>query len=159
MDTETLEMLVDNANERRHSIMAGRGGAYADDDILSNFKRTSEIAKILGIDITTPVGCALYLEIQKLDRTCNMIFRLGIPYNKYQETQRDNLDDRRNYIDLLEGLLVDSIAEKVKPMHNGFTDGAIFESDDGGIFRWDNRTANLEQIFPGGIYEDIKENN
>ena len=113
MDLATLVNLVEEANIRREDILLGRGRSYAGhDEMLGNFKRVAQICAILGVDVATPHGACIYMEVQKLDRTCNMLFRQGVMYREAEEIHQDNLDDRRNYIDLLEGLLVDPITRE-----------------------------------------------
>lgn len=82
---------------------------YATDDVLSNFKRGSKLVKILGIDMTTPEGVAMYLTVLKIDRICNLVFAEKAPMN---ESLEDSFRDLRNYAFLMQAILVEKSNEE-----------------------------------------------
>jgi len=103
-DSNWLDFIIDNANERRLGIIHQRSEEYASEtDVLSNFKRVAEICSILGVNTREPFGCILYMKVHKLDRLCNMLYDRVNP--TITPTIQDTLDDDRNYTDLLEALL------------------------------------------------------
>jgi hypothetical protein len=93
--------------DRRWEIREKKAHDYATDvDVLSNFKRTSEICNLFGIDIKTPYGIAMLYAILKIDRLSNLVFRNKVaPTN---ESLLDTIDDLKNYIDLMEECMVDT---------------------------------------------------
>jgi F0F1-type ATP synthase beta subunit len=99
-EKEYLE-IVDKSQQRRRGIHHKKTSDYATEDVLSNFKRVSEIIKILGVDTNTPHGMACVYIILKMDRFCNLVFRKSGLEPK-NEAVEDTIDDWKNYLDLLE---------------------------------------------------------
>ena len=99
------DTFVDGTREfylRRLLLMSDKSHDYADEDVLSNFKRLAEICKVWGIDVATPSGCAEYLAVLKLDRYFNLKAQGKDPAN---ETVDDTFQDLANYLDLLHAIL------------------------------------------------------
>ena len=92
---------------RRVKLMTAKSHDYADEDVLSNFKRLAKICKVWGVDVTTPSGCAEYLAILKLDRYFNLKRQNKDPAN---ETVDDTFQDLANYLDLLRAILHEQTA-------------------------------------------------
>lgn len=112
-DTEYIK-IIESSWKRRREIHTKKTHDYATEDVLSNFKRVSEIIKILGVDPTTPHGMACVYIILKMDRFCNLTFRKSndLPKN---EAVEDTLDDWKNYLDLLEANWLEYRKQKEAP--------------------------------------------
>lgn len=105
MKPEDYDKLITALNEERLSLSKKKRHDYAKtDDCLVNFKDLAMVSKILKIDITTPFGCAVFLEVLKVARKCNVIFGEKKPLN---EGVKDTIMDQHNYIDLGYALLVE----------------------------------------------------
>lgn len=78
-------------------IMNSKGSDYATEDVLSNFKRISQCAKILGINISTPDGYAMFMVLLKIDRITNLVGSGKTPSN---ESVGDSYLDGINYLKL-----------------------------------------------------------
>ena len=102
MNRDDLEDLSCGLYHRRTQLMRNKSHDYADEDVLSNFKRLAEICKVWGIDVTQPSGCAEYLAILKLDRYFNLKAQGKTPAN---ESIQDTFQDLANYLDLLHAIL------------------------------------------------------
>jgi hypothetical protein len=91
-----------------------------DDDVHSNFAIQAGIFKVLAdnhtpVDITTPIGCAMFLEILKVIRALNLIARATPALN---ESFRDTAFDGRVYWELIYELWeVASRAQANEPPH------------------------------------------
>ena len=93
---EQLELII-NLDKEALDIMISKGGDYANEDVLSNFKRVSSLAKVLNLDIGTPSGYALFMTILKIDRINNLINSNKVPNN---ESIEDSFKDGINYFKL-----------------------------------------------------------
>ncbi len=79
-------------------ILKKKGNDYADEgDVLDNFKRLAAAAKILNIDVTTPVGYALFMVVMKVDRITNLLSQNKQPEN---ESLEDSFKDGVGYLKL-----------------------------------------------------------
>ena len=56
------------------ATLVNKASDYATDDVLSNFKVLSRLASELKINVTTPLGYALFMVLMKLHRICNLLF-------------------------------------------------------------------------------------
>lgn len=74
--------------------MANKSHDYATEDILSNFKRLSKAATILGITLDTPMGYALFMVLMKLDRVNNLFSKNTAPKN---ESVKNSFTDLLGY--------------------------------------------------------------
>lgn len=63
---QRIDLLRDTLTRKRND--------YATEDVLSNFKRNAKFAELLNINMTNPVGYALFMVMMKLDRVCNLLF-------------------------------------------------------------------------------------
>lgn len=98
MKREELTQLTLDIDTARAKVMGSKGQDYADLDILSNFKRVSELCDILSIaPKRSAADCALFLAVLKVDRWCNLRRRNESPAN---ESIKDTIIDLHNYIDL-----------------------------------------------------------
>lgn len=105
--------------EKRNKIRKSKAKDYATDDVLSNFKRVSQLIGILGVDASTPHGIAMVYALLKIDRLCNLVFRkVSKPEN---ESLEDTINDLKNYIDLLHENLIEEGVLK----HRGFEQNKI----------------------------------
>ena len=92
------------SNEKRYEIRLKKGHDYATENWLSNFERVAEYMKLFEVDMTTSHGVALFHLIHKLDRLCNLVYRVkDKPEN---ESIKDTILDAKNYIDLMEECLM-----------------------------------------------------
>lgn len=87
--------------DERIALSGKKSHDYATEDVLSNFKRVSEMATLLNIKLT-PEQYSLFMVVNKLDRICNLLFRDKTPLN---ESLRDSFLDIMNYIDLTYALV------------------------------------------------------
>ena|SRR5438876_6234794 len=108
MNREEYVKLVRESLERRLALGEKKGADYANEDILSNFKRIGEGALILRIPqlwMKHPAyAYARLMDMLKQDRITNLLLKDAEPKN---ESKRDTLDDEKNYVDLAEALLVE----------------------------------------------------
>lgn len=82
----------------RMNLMSGKGHDYAGEDVLSNFKRMSQMAKLLDIDVRrSSADCGLFLTLLKVDRWCNLRQKKAAPKN---ESVKDTVMDLLNYVEL-----------------------------------------------------------
>ena len=119
MNLSTKERILEIANERRNGISAQKGPEYAgsaakyadaDKDVLANFKRQGDR---WGTSPLLPTGVYFGKHIDSIETFVREATREGIDL----KAQRDlaykgegilsRLDDARNYLDLMECLLVD----------------------------------------------------
>lgn len=88
------------SNVARYAIRIKKGHDYATDNWLSNFERVAEYMKLFEVDLTKSHGVALFHLIHKIDRLCNLVYRIDDkPEN---ESLRDTIMDAKNYLDLME---------------------------------------------------------
>ncbi|MEX5689654.1 hypothetical protein, partial [Pseudomonas silesiensis] len=63
MNKEQQINLIQELDNKLLEIIKSKGEDYGSEDVLSNFKQVSAVAKILNIDITDPVQYALFMGI------------------------------------------------------------------------------------------------
>ena len=97
MEHKTYYTLVENLNRKRIELSKDKSSDYATKDVLSNFKRLSQTAKVLNIDVITSYGYALFMVLLKLDRFNNLTRADRPPQN---EPLMDTIMDAHNYLDL-----------------------------------------------------------
>lgn len=98
MTREKQIKLLESFDDELMGILKKKGNDYAQEaDVLENFKRLSAAAKILKINITTPIGYALFMVIMKVDRITNLISQDKAPEN---ESLEDSFKDGVNYLKL-----------------------------------------------------------
>lgn len=98
MDRLKLIDIMDTLHQERMALMEGKGQDYSTEDVLSNFKRMSKMCSLLEIaPAQSPVDCALFLMLLKIDRWCNLRRSGADPKN---ESLADTIKDLHNYIDL-----------------------------------------------------------
>lgn len=100
MSPSDLLILVKKSYERRVKILQKKGHDYSTtQDTLINFKRVGQFLGVGG------KRYCLNLIALKLDRLINL---MGVVDKKPKnESLRDTIDDMKNYLELLEGLLVE----------------------------------------------------
>jgi len=92
MNSEEFGIFLYAVLEDLEKTLANKGHDYATEDVLSNFKRLSKAATILGITINTPMGYALFMILMKLDRVSNLTSKGKKPRNEpIKESFRDLL--------------------------------------------------------------------
>lgn len=89
--------LISILDKENLDILHSKGADYATVDVLSNFKRVSDIVKSMNLSIDTPVGYALFMTLMKIDRINNLISNNKIPNN---ESVEDSFKDGINYFKL-----------------------------------------------------------
>lgn len=104
MIEDKFNQIVEESQKRCLLLRSKKRRDYANEDVLSNFKRVSEACSLYKIDITKPYGVALFLVVLKIDRLTKLINEGGTPQN---ESLNDTLDDLHNYEHLLEALLLE----------------------------------------------------
>jgi hypothetical protein len=75
MNSSQFGMFFYNVVKDLETTLGDKAHDYATEDVLANFKRLSAIAKVLGIEIDTDIGYAVFMILMKLDRICNLLFR------------------------------------------------------------------------------------
>jgi len=110
MKREYFIDLYDTIVRKAQELNKGKSQDYAStEDVLANFKRLSEAAKILGIDITTPYGYSMFMVLQKIDRINNLCKKGTTAVN---ESMQDSFVDALNYLLLTLACIVEEQAEK-----------------------------------------------
>ena len=105
MKPEVFDALLADSVRRREGLHQRKREDYASsDDVLSNFKRVAAAAAALDINVQTPIGYSVFMELMKLDRKWNLIKRGVSPIN---ESLTDTTDDQITYACLSEGLLAE----------------------------------------------------
>jgi len=99
-----FEKMVNELHEARMKLMVNKRHDYATKDVLSNFKRMSNLCKATRLDLSTAFGCAMFLVLLKIDRITNIIAESKQPKN---ESLADTYMDLHNYIDLAIATLAD----------------------------------------------------
>ena len=99
-----FQLVADNDAERLNLLKKKANDYAREADVLSNFKRISGIASILGIGITSPRGYAVFMILLKLDRICNLLFSNKTPSN---ESVADSIQDLIGYANLLLALILE----------------------------------------------------
>jgi hypothetical protein len=100
-----IKLVKENANVRL-AILDKKGHDYSEDaDTLRNFKRLASICKELEIDMSSADGVALFFIILKVQRLCNLLMNEKKPMN---ESVIDSINDAINYLDLLNGILIEN---------------------------------------------------
>ena len=97
MNKEKQIELISILDKENLDILHSKGADYATVDVLSNFKRVSDIVKSMNLSIDTPVGYALFMTLMKIDRINNLISNNKIPNN---ESVEDSFKDGINYFKL-----------------------------------------------------------
>ena len=72
MKRKTFNIIRDSVFKSCAETNAKKSSDYATEDVLSNFKRLSGVAKIMDLDIQTPHGYALFMSVMKIDRINNL---------------------------------------------------------------------------------------
>ena len=104
MDHNTYAQLHKTLVGRALELSLNKSNDYADQDVLSNFKRLSKAAEALNLQINTPYGYAMFMALMKLDRINNLIRLHKDPNN---ESTEDSFIDLINYVILAYANLVD----------------------------------------------------
>lgn len=89
--------LVEELDKKLLDVLRSKAHDYAGLDVLSNFKRLSGAAKELGIDVSTPLGYALFMVLLKIDRINNLVSGGKKPNNEGLE---DSFIDGIGYLKL-----------------------------------------------------------
>ncbi len=108
MNSKDYGKIRDASMERRKALGAKKRADYATEDVLSNFKRLGEAARVLRIDallkLHPALGYSTFMEIMKIDRRINVILNGNNPQN---ELMTDTFDDQKNYTDLSEAIYLE----------------------------------------------------
>ena len=106
MNSRDFKAVFHSTFGKLEEILLSKSHDYATEDMLSNFKRISGAAKILNIDIRTPIGYALFMCLLKLDRINNLITSNKTPAN---ESVRDSFMDLFGYAFLALSLFLENL--------------------------------------------------
>jgi len=108
MKPEEFAQYIKCYNEDVFSTLIRKGNDYAEDrDILSYAKTSSEVCKILGVDVTNKYGVIIFLIVHKIIRLCNLMFNAIEVEN---ESIEDTIRDIVGYCYLLRGLIAEQEA-------------------------------------------------
>lgn len=110
MERSEMNQLQVEITETAKALMQKKGADYANEDILSNFKRMQQACAIFRIrpDLRS-ADCAHFLELLKFDRLRNLIAEGRSPEN---ESVGDTVVDKLNYNFLGYGCLLDDWKDK-----------------------------------------------
>ena len=98
MKPNELAQHIYDTTQQRIELCVRKGQDYADEDCLANFKRMNTLCKTLDVDPRrSPIDCALFLALLKVDRWQNLRCRGNDPKN---EAIIDTVLDLQNYLDL-----------------------------------------------------------
>jgi len=110
MKREYFLQMYDTIVGKAQALNKGKSQDYAStEDVLANFKRLSEAARVLGIDITTPYGYSMFMCIMKLDRI-NNLHKKGT--SAVNESMQDSFVDALNYLMLTLACIVEEQVDK-----------------------------------------------
>lgn len=128
METKDFEYMVNQGHQDRMKLMLKKRTDYATEDFLANFKRMQTLCSVLGIEpARSPVDCALFLVLLKIDRWCNLRRTGGIK-NPRNESLRDTWLDGHNYWDLAYAAQLDEFpAEPVFKLSYAGMSEAVFD--------------------------------
>lgn len=103
MHRKNYNELIASLTLKRSELCGSKGADYADTDILSNFKRVSEVAGLLKISPgENSFDYAMFMALMKIDRIMNLTSQNKQPNN---ESLEDSFMDLLNYIELGYALL------------------------------------------------------
>ena len=112
MDAKTFNKFLKETQVKSFEVLNKKSYDYADDDLLSNFKRNSAIARMFRIDFSKDYHAALLMVLMKWDRLQNLMSQGRIPKNEGIE---DTLIDGLNYSILMSACITEMLdEEKVK---------------------------------------------
>lgn len=94
MNRDKFNSLVDDFLANSQKILKSKSHDYATEDVLSNFKRVSKIAKEYRFDFSSPSEYALFMACLKTDRIMNLFKGQKKPEN---EAIEDSFVDLLNY--------------------------------------------------------------
>lgn len=98
MNREQQIETIKELDRKLLDILESKGEDYAStDDRLGNFKRLSRAAKLLGINVNTPYGYAMFMVLLKMDRINNLLNTGKTPNNEGIE---DSFHDGISYFKL-----------------------------------------------------------
>ena len=98
MTAEKEIELIQSIDKKMLDIIKLKSKDYANDkDVLGNFKRISEVARILGIDCKQSWSYSLFMVLLKIDRINNLLTSGKKPSN---ESVDDSFFDGINYLKL-----------------------------------------------------------
>lgn len=83
MTKEEQIYTIKEMDEKLLDVLQSKGEDYASsEDRLGNFKRLSQAAKILGVDVQTARGYAMFMVLLKIDRINNLLNSDKTPSNE-----------------------------------------------------------------------------
>ena len=95
MNREQEKRLFNILKREQEQILFKKSSDYADEDVLSNFKRIAKVCDILGINVRKPEGITMFFTIHKIDRLLNLRRKGTQPQN---ESVQDTYNDAHNYL-------------------------------------------------------------
>lgn len=108
MNQQQEKQLFEKVKKEQVDILFKKSADYADQDVLSNFKRIAKVCEIMGVDVTTPSGITFFFTIHKLDRLANLRRKGTPPQN---ESVQDTYNDAHNYL-FLDQCLYEEMSNK-----------------------------------------------
>lgn len=91
MNKQEFGVLYYETVKKLENVLVNKANDYATQDVLSNFKRLSAAAKALELDVTTPLGYALFMCLMKLDRINNVT-------KNHKQVKNEGIED--SFVDL-----------------------------------------------------------
>lgn len=114
MNTQDFLAMVNSDTVKLQTVLGNKGQDYANvDNALACFEKESLIVKILGIDVTTPYGSALFTVVQKLVRLCNVLFNNS--GNSNYEGIEDSFLDLHGYLHLAKACATTGVSQAYHP--------------------------------------------
>lgn len=105
MNRSDFVALFSATHTERTTLLIDKSADYAGEDVLSNFKRMSQMSKLLRIDpARSATDAAWFLALLKFDRLTNLAAKGVEPKN---ESVKDSYHDFHNYLDLAQACSVD----------------------------------------------------
>lgn len=111
MNSEKFNKYLKELNGKSLDVLVSKSHDYADQDVLSNFKRNSQIARDFRIDYSYDYHHALMMTLMKIDRIQNLIGAGKTPKN---ESIQDTLVDLVNYTLLTTACIQELLDEQAK---------------------------------------------
>lgn len=106
MNRQEYDKHIKQMHNRREELHLKKSKDYATADVLSNFKRLSQAAYSMGLDVGDPISYALFMVVMKIDRINNLLYR-----DVQNESLEDSFIDAHNYLDLAYALYLEENEE------------------------------------------------
>ena len=108
MNSQQFGLIFYETVKDLETTLVAKANDYATEDVLSNFKRLSNAAKALDINVQTPVGYSLFMSLMKLDRINNLT---KVEKETKFESVEDSFKDLLGYVMLAHAIFLEKDAE------------------------------------------------